>query len=98
MENVTVNIDMYVLTWPLPSQCPFQDQNLCGNMHDQGNDLANLEIDFGNSGGKFSKKHAPIMGKYAIFGSDEDHDDIFEQRVEILRQIPPQVNITFKNY
>lgn len=85
---------MYVLTWPLPSQCPYQDHNIYQNSP-QNNDSETLEMEFNNLTGKFSKKHTPIVVRYSIMGSDEEHDDIFEQRVEILRQIPPQVKILY---
>lgn len=84
---------MYVLTWPLPSQCPYQDHLFYEVNQSQNVDSETLEMDFGNLSGKFSKKHTPIIARYSIIGSDEEHDDIFEQRVEILRQIPPQVKI-----
>lgn len=108
LNNIDVNIEMYVFTWPLPSQCIYQEANQifdsvssrgvsgCGNVGGSGADRFD-SINSSDFTGNFSNKNKNNFNQavkmYPIVRSNnvEDVDDIFEQPIELIRQIPVQV-------
>uniref|UniRef100_A0A915DUR7 Protein SZT2 n=1 Tax=Ditylenchus dipsaci TaxID=166011 RepID=A0A915DUR7_9BILA len=84
-DAVFISIDMYVLSWPLRA-------------YENDGETDSLDGEFNTSGGDKHKRigQPQTIGRYSIMNIDEDHEDIFEQPVERLREIPVQEHRTLR--
>lgn len=92
LEDVGVNIDMYVLTWPMPSQCPYMEASSTDSSAHVTEPISSRDSGSRAPGAR-TGLHAMVQVPAALGdkSGDEEEELMGRTKVEMIRQLPDEV-------